>query len=102
MTANEMFVHRLSLNFFFPPPMECHGILNFLCLKSPSLFSTGLDDICLDAVLGDGIHGQTLQDNKCYQELSSQSDLRKAVENEKFIVSSIAVLISIMKMWITY
>jgi hypothetical protein len=47
-----------------------------------------LDDNCLDAVLGDGIHGQTLQDNICYQELSSQSDLRKAIQNEKFIVSS--------------
>ncbi|XP_069693915.1 protein tyrosine phosphatase domain-containing protein 1-like [Periplaneta americana] len=45
---------------------------------------SGLDDNCLDAVLGDGIHGQILQDNICYQELSSQSDLRKAVENEKF------------------
>lgn len=30
----------------------------------------------------------------CYQELSSQSDLRKAVENEKLTVSSIAVLLS--------
>ena len=49
----------------------------------------GLDDNCLDAVLGDGIQGQTLHDNICYQELSSQSDLRKAVENEKFIVSLI-------------
>jgi hypothetical protein len=61
-----------------------------LC-PSPSdhhnFFIIGLDDNCLDAVLGDGIHGQTLQDNICYQELSSQSDLRKAVENEKCIVS---------------
>jgi hypothetical protein len=40
------------------------------------------------------VHGQTLQDNMCYQELSSQSDLRKAVENEKLIVSSLAVLVS--------
>ncbi|XP_023712308.1 protein tyrosine phosphatase domain-containing protein 1 isoform X2 [Cryptotermes secundus] len=46
---------------------------------------SGLDDNCLDAVLGDGIHSQTLQDNICYQELSSQTDLRKAVQNEKFI-----------------
>jgi hypothetical protein len=52
-----------------------------------------LDDNCLDAALGDGIHGQTLQDNICYQELSSQSDLRKAVENEKFIVSRKEVLV---------
>ncbi|KDR18115.1 protein tyrosine phosphatase domain-containing protein 1-like [Zootermopsis nevadensis] len=46
---------------------------------------SGLDDSCLDAVLGDGIHDQTLQDNICYQELSSQSDLRNSVENEKFV-----------------
>ncbi|PSN44961.1 hypothetical protein C0J52_05490 [Blattella germanica] len=45
---------------------------------------TGLDDNCLDSVLGDGIQGQMIQDNICFQELSSQSDLRKAMENEKF------------------
>jgi len=34
----------------------------------------------------------------CYQELTSQCDLRKAVENEKFIVSSLAVCF-LMKMY---
>ncbi|GFG37415.1 hypothetical protein Cfor_05161, partial [Coptotermes formosanus] len=62
---------------------------NVACISPdmPSCASgmSGLDDTCLDAVLGDGIHGQTLHDNMCYRELSSQSDLRKAFENEKFI-----------------
>ncbi|KAJ9575419.1 hypothetical protein L9F63_025631, partial [Diploptera punctata] len=61
---------------------------NVTCISPdmPSCASgmSGLDDNCLDAVLGDGIQGQTLQENICFQELSSQSDLRKAVENEKF------------------
>lgn len=57
--------------------------------------SSGLDDNSLDTVLGDGIHGQTLQDNMCYQELSSESDLRKAVQNEKFIVSNKEVVITV-------
>jgi hypothetical protein len=57
--------------------------------------SSGLDDNSLDAVLGDGIHGQTLQDNMCYQELSSESDLRKAVQNEKFIVSNKEAVITV-------
>jgi hypothetical protein len=35
----------------------------------------------------------------CYRELSSQSDLRKAFENEKFIVSTIAILIFLMKIY---
>ncbi|XP_068082247.1 protein tyrosine phosphatase domain-containing protein 1 [Anabrus simplex] len=46
---------------------------------------SGLDDSCLDAMLGDGIHGQQLHENVCYQELSSQVDLQKAAEDEKII-----------------
>jgi hypothetical protein len=57
--------------------------------------SSGLDDNSLDAALGDGIHGQTLQDNMCYQELSSESDLRKAVQNEKLIVSNKEAVITV-------
>jgi len=45
-------------------------------------FYSGLDDSGIDAVLGDGIMGQNLQDNECYQELSSQIDLRKAAAQE--------------------
>lgn len=36
----------------------------------------------MDAALGDGILGEKLQDNECYQELSSQLDLRKAAAQE--------------------
>ncbi|XP_059490961.1 protein tyrosine phosphatase domain-containing protein 1-like [Neocloeon triangulifer] len=43
---------------------------------------SGLDDSGVDAVLGDGIVGQKLQENECYQELSSQIDLRQAAAKE--------------------
>jgi hypothetical protein len=71
----------------------CVYLLKTLQLSIITFLSLGLDDNCLDAVLGDGIHGQTLQDNICYKELSSQTDLRKAVQNENFIVSSKKVFI---------
>ncbi|CAB3368050.1 Hypothetical predicted protein [Cloeon dipterum] len=43
---------------------------------------SGLDDNGVDAVLGDGIVDQKLQDNQVFQELSSQIDLRQAAVDE--------------------
>jgi hypothetical protein len=42
----------------------------------------GLDDSGLDAALCDGITDQKLHENECYQELSSQLDLRRAAQEE--------------------
>lgn len=41
----------------------------------------GLDDSCVDEVLGDGIHGQDLADNDCYKEIQSHMDLKAAAQN---------------------
>ncbi|GLH11664.1 Protein of unknown function [Gryllus bimaculatus] len=64
-----------------PPPAAC------ISPDMPSCASgmSGLDDSCLDAMLGDGIEGQALYDNMCYQELSSQGELEKASEKEQII-----------------
>ncbi|XP_076679061.1 uncharacterized protein LOC143374659 isoform X2 [Andrena cerasifolii] len=50
---------------------------------TPSCDSTfpGLDDSCVDEVLGDGIHGQDLVDNDCYKEIQSHMDLKAAAQN---------------------
>ncbi|CAL7950525.1 unnamed protein product [Xylocopa violacea] len=50
---------------------------------TPSCDSTfpGLDDYCVDDVLGDGIHGQDLADNDCYKEIQSHINLKVAAEN---------------------
>ncbi|XP_018406319.1 PREDICTED: protein tyrosine phosphatase domain-containing protein 1-like, partial [Cyphomyrmex costatus] len=51
---------------------------------TPSCDSTfpGLDDICVDDVLGDGIHDQDLLDNDCYKEIQSHMDLRSVSRND--------------------
>lgn len=43
---------------------------------------TGLDDSCVDDVLGDGIHDQDLLDNDCYKEIQSHMDLRSVSRND--------------------
>lgn len=51
---------------------------------TPSCDSTfpGLDDNCVDDVLGDGIHDQDLLDNDCYKEIQSHMDLRSISRND--------------------
>ncbi|KYQ59394.1 Protein tyrosine phosphatase domain-containing protein 1 [Trachymyrmex zeteki] len=51
---------------------------------TPSCDSTfpGLDDSCVDDVLGDGIHDQDLLDNDCYKEIQSHMDLRSVSRND--------------------
>ncbi|XP_071564050.1 uncharacterized protein [Temnothorax nylanderi] len=51
---------------------------------TPSCDSTfpGLDDTCVDDVLGDGIHDQDLLDNDCYKEIQSHMDLRHVSRND--------------------
>ncbi|CAL4066887.1 unnamed protein product, partial [Meganyctiphanes norvegica] len=51
----------------------------------PSCMS-GAPERCIDSLLNDGIRDQKLQDNLCYQELASQSDLRKLAEQEEIKV----------------
>ncbi|CAK9812688.1 Protein tyrosine phosphatase domain-containing protein 1 [Anthophora plagiata] len=53
---------------------------------TPSCDSTfpGLDDNCVDDVLGDGIHDQNLTDNDCYKEIQSHIDLKVAAQNAAF------------------
>ncbi|XP_076648811.1 uncharacterized protein LOC143356743 isoform X2 [Halictus rubicundus] len=53
---------------------------------TPSCDSTypGLDDNCVDDVLGDGIHCQDLTDNDCYKEIQSHMDLKAAAQNAAF------------------
>ncbi|XP_076229638.1 uncharacterized protein LOC116423884 isoform X1 [Nomia melanderi] len=53
---------------------------------TPSCDSTfpGLDDNCVDDVLGDGIHCQDLIDNDCYKEIQSHIDLKAAAQNAAF------------------
>ncbi|XP_076285133.1 uncharacterized protein LOC143211384 isoform X1 [Lasioglossum baleicum] len=53
---------------------------------TPSCDSTypGLDDSCVDDVLGDGIHCQDLIDNDCYKEIQSHMDLKAAAQNAAF------------------
>lgn len=45
-------------------------------------YATGLDDNCVDDVLGDGIHDQDLLDNDCYKEIQSHMDLRNVARND--------------------
>jgi len=47
-----------------------------------SYVATGLDDSCVDDVLGDGIHDQDLIDNDCYKEIQSHMDLRNVARND--------------------
>ncbi|XP_066966573.1 protein tyrosine phosphatase domain-containing protein 1-like isoform X2 [Macrobrachium rosenbergii] len=47
----------------------------------------GLPEGSIDNLLNDGIRNQKLADNLCYQELASQSDLRKQAEQEDYKVS---------------
>lgn len=44
----------------------------------------GLDDNCVDDVLGDGIHDQDLLDNDCYREIQSHMDLKCVARNEAY------------------
>lgn len=43
---------------------------------------TGLDDNCVDDVLGDGIHDQDLFDNDCYKEIQSHMSLRNVSRDD--------------------
>nr|CAD7590128.1 unnamed protein product [Timema genevievae] len=52
-----------------------------------------LDDDYLDTLLDDGIHGQKLHENVCYQEISSQADLRKVANDEKITLRQVSHLI---------
>ncbi|XP_025267437.1 protein tyrosine phosphatase domain-containing protein 1 isoform X1 [Camponotus floridanus] len=45
-------------------------------------YATGLDDSCVDDVLGDGIHDQDLLDNDCYKEIQSHMDLRNVARHD--------------------
>lgn len=51
---------------------------------TPSCDSTfpGLDDNCVDDVLGDGIRDQDLIDNDCYKEIQSHMDLKNVARND--------------------
>ncbi|XP_076749525.1 uncharacterized protein LOC143422620 isoform X2 [Xylocopa sonorina] len=62
---------------------------------TPSCDSTfpGLDDYCVDDVLGDGIHGQDLADNDCYKEIQSHIDLKAAAQNTALETVSIEEVI---------
>ncbi|TGZ53649.1 Protein tyrosine phosphatase domain-containing protein 1 [Temnothorax longispinosus] len=51
-------------------------------LTRGSYSATGLDDTCVDDVLGDGIHDQDLLDNDCYKEIQSHMDLRHVSRND--------------------
>lgn len=44
----------------------------------------GLDDSCVDDVLGDGIHDQDLADNDCYKEIQSHMDLKCVARTEAY------------------
>ncbi|XP_015606539.1 protein tyrosine phosphatase domain-containing protein 1 isoform X2 [Cephus cinctus] len=62
--------------------------LNDVFCPSPDVPSCssyqGLDDNCVDDVLGDGIRGQDLYDNDCYKEIQSHLDLKAAAQTETF------------------
>lgn len=58
---------------------------------------TGLDDSCVDDVLGDGIHDQDLLDNDCYKEIQSHMDLRSVSRNDYETVTAEEVIKALIR-----
>ncbi|EZA48495.1 Protein tyrosine phosphatase domain-containing protein [Ooceraea biroi] len=60
---------------------------------TPSCDSTfpGLDDSCVDDVLGDGIHDQDLIDNDCYKEIQSHMDLKTVARDYTTVTAEEAI-----------
>lgn len=57
----------------------------------------GLDDSCVDDVLGDGIHDQDLLDNDCYKEIQSHMDLRGVSRNDHETVTAEEVVKALIR-----
>lgn len=61
------------------------------------LYVLALDDNFMDDMLGDGIHGQDINDNDCYKEIQSQLDLKVAAQKAKVnFVSVDEVIIALL------